>query len=39
MFRLSISDDFLEFDAVELLAESSITETDLMLIKNFGVVM
>lgn len=39
MFRLSNSDDFLEFDAVELLAEFSITETDLMLIKNFGVVM
>ena len=39
MFRLSISDDLLDFNAKELLAEFSITETDLRQIKSFGVVM
>ncbi len=39
MFRLSISDDLLDFNAKELLAEFSITETDLRQIKGFGVVM
>jgi len=39
VFRLSISEDFLEFDAGHLLAQFSITETDLRLIKDFGVVM
>ena len=39
MFRLSISDDLLDFNAKDLLAEFSITENDLKLIKSFGVVM
>lgn len=39
MFKITISDDLLDFDAKDLLAEFSITEADLQLIKNFGVVM